>query len=46
MTKRTMKKTDRKGREEICEWNETPELRALIKQQSVVRLSTPPTRPV
>ena len=41
-----MKKTDSKGREEIWEWEETPELRAFIKQQSVVRLSTPPTRPV
>jgi len=46
MTKRSMKKTDSKGREEIWEWEETPELRAFIKQQSIVKLSTPPTRPV
>ena len=46
MTKRSMKKTDSKGREEIWEWDETPELNAFIKQQSIVKLSTPPTRPV
>ena len=45
MTKRTMKKTDSKGREETWEWEETPELKAFIKQQSIIKLSTPPTRP-
>ena len=43
--KKTFKKTDSKGREEIWEWDETPELRAFIKQQSITRLSAPPTRP-
>ena len=46
MTKRSIKKTDSKGRVEIWEWEETPELKAFIKQQSIVKLSTPPTRPV
>ena len=46
MTKRSVKKTDSKGREEIWEWDETPELKAFIKQQSFTKLSTPPTRPV
>jgi hypothetical protein len=45
MTKRTMKKTDSKGREEIWEWDETPELKAFIKKQSLLKLSVPPTRP-
>ena len=45
MTKKTFKKTDKKGREEIWEWEETPELKAFIKQQSIIKLSTPPTRP-
>ena len=45
MTKRTMKKTDSKGREEIWEWDETPELRAFIKQQSLTKLTVPPVRP-
>jgi len=45
MTKRTIKKTDSKGREEIWEWDETPELRAFIKKQSITKLATPPTRP-
>tara|TARA_B100001939_G_scaffold243597_1_gene211029 strand:+ start:922 stop:1062 length:141 start_codon:yes stop_codon:yes gene_type:complete len=45
MTKKTLKRTDSKGREEIWEWEETPELKAWIKQQSLVKLSAPPTRP-
>ena len=46
MTKRSYKKKDKKGREEEWSWEETPELKAFIKQQSIVKLSTPPTRPV
>jgi len=45
MTKRSVKKIDRHGHEETWEWEETPELKAFIKQQSLVKLSTPPTRP-
>ena len=45
MTKKTLKRTDSKGREEIWEWEETPELKAWIKKQSLVKLSAPPTRP-
>ena len=43
--KKTVKKIDRHGHEEIWEWEETPELKAFIKQQSIVNLSDPPTRP-
>ena len=43
--KKTHKRIDSKGHEEIWEWEETPELRAFIKKQSVVQLSAPPTRP-
>lgn len=32
MTTRTYKKTDSKGREEIWEWEETPEVVAAVKQ--------------
>ncbi len=45
MALKQFKKTDSKGREEIWEWEETPELRAFIKKQSLVKLSEPPTRP-
>jgi len=45
MTLKTFKRTDSKGREEIWEWEETPELRAFIKKQSFSKLSEPPTRP-
>ena len=45
MTKKSFKRIDSKGHEEIWEWDETPELKAFIKQQTVVQLSTPPTRP-
>ena len=43
--KKTHKRIDSKGHEEIWEWEETPELRAFIKQQSITKLSAPPTRP-
>ena len=46
MTKKEFKKTDSKGREETWEWEETPELKQFIKQQSIIKLSAPPTRPV
>ena len=45
MALKQLKKTDSKGREEIWEWEETPELKAFIKKQSLVKLSEPPTRP-
>ncbi len=34
MTTRTFTKTDKKGREETWEWEETPELLAAIEQLS------------
>ena len=40
-----MKRTDKKGREETWEWEETPELKEFIKRQSLLKLSIPPTRP-
>jgi len=46
MALKQFKKTDKKGREEIWEWDETPELRAFIKRQSLIKLSAPPTRPM
>jgi len=45
MTKKSFKRIDSKGHEEIWEWDETPELKAFIKKQTVVNLSTPPVRP-
>jgi len=45
MALKQYKKIDKKGHEEIWEWEETPELRAWIKQQSILKLTTPPTRP-
>jgi hypothetical protein len=36
MTLKTFKKIDKKGHEEIWEWEETPELRAFIKKQSLI----------
>ena len=32
MTKKTLKRTDKKGREETWEWEETPELLAALEQ--------------
>ena len=46
MALKTYKQIDSKGRETIWEWDETPELRAFIKKQSISKLSAPPTRPV
>jgi hypothetical protein len=45
MALKQFKKIDKKGHEEIWEWDETPELRAFIKKQSFSKLSEPPTRP-
>ncbi len=45
MTKRSYKKIDKKGREEVWEWEETPELTEFIKTQTSPKLSTPPKRP-
>ena len=44
--KKTFKKIDKKGHEEIWEWDETPELKAFIKQQSIINLSDRPVRNV
>ena len=46
MTKKSFKKTDKKGREEEWIWEESSELKAFIKQQSIIKLSAPPTRPI
>jgi len=45
MALKQFKKIDRHGHEEIWEWDETPELRAFIKQQSITKLSAKPVRP-
>ena len=45
MALKTYKKIDRHGHEEIWEWDETPELKAFIKRQSLLKLTIPPTRP-
>lgn len=45
MTRKSFKKTDKKGREEEWFWEETPELKEFIKSQTTTKLSTPPTRP-
>ena len=45
MTKRSYTKTDKKGREETWEWDETPELAEFIKKQTAAKLSAKPTRP-
>ena len=45
MTKKSFKKIDSKCHEEIWEWDETHELKAFIKSQTLVHLSTPPARP-
>ena len=45
MALKTYKKIDSRGHEEIWEWNETPELKSYMKNQSITKLSTPPTRP-
>ena len=41
MALKKFKKIDKKGHEEIWEWDETPELRAFIKKQSLLKLSVP-----
>ena len=47
MTLRTHTIEKKEGKKtQIWEWEETPELKAFIKQQSFTKLSTPPTRPV
>ena len=43
--KKTFKKIDKKGHEEIWEWDETPDLKAFNKRQSLLKLTIPPTRP-
>lgn len=45
MTKRSYTKTDKKGREETWEWEETPELTEFIKKQTGKQLSARPTLP-
>jgi len=44
--KKTLKRIDSKGHEEIWEWDETPELKAFIKSQTTSKIVTPPSRPV
>jgi hypothetical protein len=44
--KKTLKRIDSKGHEEIWEWNETPELKAFIKSLATSKIVTPPSRPV
>ena len=44
--KKTLKRIDSKGHEEIWEWNETPELKAFIKSLTTSKIVTPPSRPV
>ena len=44
--KKTHKRIDSKGHEEIWEWNETPELKAFIKSLATSKIVTPPSRPV
>tara|TARA_R100000005_G_C4982393_1_gene191784 strand:- start:172 stop:318 length:147 start_codon:yes stop_codon:yes gene_type:complete len=46
MTKKTFKKIDSKGHEEIWEWEETPEVVAALKQLHNSGLKFPPPRPV
>jgi len=43
--KKTHKRIDSKGHEEIWEWEETPELTAFIKRQTSSKIATPPVRP-
>jgi hypothetical protein len=43
--KKTFERIDTKGHKEVWEWDETPELKAFIKRQSITKLSTPPARP-
>lgn len=45
MALKTFKKIDSRGHEEIWEWEETPELKAFIKKQSITNLAAPPVRP-
>ena len=45
MPKRSYTKTDKKGREETWEWEETPELKAFIAKQTGTQLSARPTLP-
>jgi len=43
--KKTLESFVSKGHKVFWEWDETPELKAFIKRQSITQLSTPPTRP-
>ena len=45
MALKQFNKIDSRGHEEIWEWEETPELKAFIKRQSIPKLFAPPTRP-
>tara|TARA_B100000035_G_C20993622_1_gene551428 strand:+ start:757 stop:897 length:141 start_codon:yes stop_codon:yes gene_type:complete len=45
MAKRSVTKTDKKGREEVWEWEETPELAAFIAKQTGKKvLQEPPSK--
>ena len=43
--KRTITKTDKKGRETVWEWEETPELTEFIKKQTTPQVKPKPVRP-
>tara|TARA_B100001142_G_C14297835_1_gene641609 strand:- start:174 stop:320 length:147 start_codon:yes stop_codon:yes gene_type:complete len=46
MSTKKFKKVDKKGREEIWQWDETPELSKAIKNLHNSGLKSPPPRPV
>tara|TARA_B100000902_G_scaffold240702_1_gene227993 strand:+ start:17928 stop:18074 length:147 start_codon:yes stop_codon:yes gene_type:complete len=46
MSIKKFKKVDTKGREEIWQWDETPELSQAIKNLHNSGLKSPPPRPV
>lgn len=43
--KKTFKRIDSKGHEEVWEWDETPELKQFIQTQASSKIVTPPVRP-
>ena len=46
MSTKKFKKVDKKGREEIWQWDETPELSKAIKRLHNSGLKSPPPRPL
>ncbi len=43
--KKTFTKIDKKGREEEWSWEETPELKEFIKNQTTTKVNPKPIRP-